>query len=293
METKQDMITVGAGGMKTAEELAALRAQRADAAQAAGFSHTLSLGVQYFGAPFAGFARQQQLDLKTVQGELEQALSLLYRRDVPVVCAGRTDAGVHARGQVVSFDLSESEFSARTFHSLERSLNALVDDAISIADIQERALGFSARFDARWREYHYHICTQCARPVLIAPLVWHLGGVALNLDAINAAAAHLVGEHDFKSFCMAASAQGKPTHRNVMELEAYTEVVMGTPVVTIRVVGNAFLHSMVRTMVGTLVEVGRGKRPPAWVAEVLAACDRKAAGQNAPASGLTFWRVQY
>lgn len=281
------------GGLKTAEELAALRAQRAEEARAAGFAHALSLDVQYNGAPFAGFARQAEGSVKTVQGELEQALSLLYRREVLTVCAGRTDAGVHARGQVISFDLTEEEFAARPLRSLERSMNALVDGAISVAHAQERDLGFSARFDAQWREYHYHICTDSARPALIMPLVWHLGGTELDLAAMNEGAAHLIGEHDFKSFCMAASAVGKPTHRNVMELEVYPEAIMGSPVVTVRVVGNAFLHSMVRTIVGTLVEVGRGKREPAWVADVLAACDRKAAGQNAPASGLVFWHVEY
>lgn len=281
------------GGLKTAEELAALRAQRAEEVSAAGFAHTLSLNVQYSGAPFAGFARQPQPNVKTVQDELENALSLLFCREVPTVCAGRTDAGVHARGQVVSFDVTDDELAARSPRSFERSMNALVDDAISVSGFQERPLGFSARFDALWREYHYHICTQAARPTLIMPLVWHLGGVELDLGAMNEGAAYLVGEHDFKSFCMAASAQGKPTHRNVMKLEVYPEIVMGTPVATVRVVGNAFLHSMVRTIVGTLVEVGRGKREPAWVGQVLAACDRKAAGQNAPASGLVFWRVEY
>ena len=104
---------------------------------------------------------------------------------------------------------------------------------------------------------------------------------------MNEACSRLIGEHDFKSFCMAASAVGKPTHRDVMELSVYPEVIAGTEVVTIRVVGNAFLHSMVRTMVGTLVEVGRGSKSPAWVGDVLAAC------QNAPAAGLVFWKVEY
>lgn len=247
----------------------------------------------YAGAPFAGFARQAETHVLTVQGELEQALALLYKREVKTACAGRTDAGVHARGQVITFELTEEEFSARSLRTLMRSMNALVDEGISVSDAREVPLGFSARFDAQWREYHYHICTQSARPVLIMPLVWHLGGVELDLGAMNEAAAYLIGEHDFKSFCMAASAVGKPTHRNVMELEVYPECIAGTPVVTVRVVGNAFLHSMVRTIAGTLVEVGRGKRQPAWVADVLAARNRGAAGQNAPASGLTFWHVEY
>ncbi|MDO5042602.1 MAG: tRNA pseudouridine(38-40) synthase TruA [Slackia sp.] len=259
---------------------------------------TIALTVAYNGEPFAGFARQAESHVKTVQGELEQALSLLYRREVKTVCAGRTDAGVHALGQVVSFDLSDEELHAKPLRSLQRSMNALVDDAISISAAEEKPLGFNARFDARWREYHYHICAQSARPVLVMPLVWHLGGVELDIDAMRAAAARLVGEHDFKSFCMAASAHmieadGRSTCRNVMVCDVYPETIAGTSVVTVRVVGNAFLHSMVRTMVGTLVEVGRGKRDACWVDDVLAARDRSAAGQNAPAAGLTFWRVGY
>ena len=261
-------------------------------------SRTVALEVAYNGAPFAGFARQAEPHVKTVQGELEQALALLYRREVKTVCAGRTDAGVHARGQVVSFDVSNAEWERKTPRSLQRSLNALVDEGIAIASVAERPHGFSARFDAQWREYHYHICTQSARPVLVMPLVWHLGGMDLDVEAMGRAARRFVGEHDFKSFCMASSAHlieadGRSTCRNVIACEVYPEMLVGMPVITVRVVGNAFLHSMVRTMVGTLVEVGRGRRDPAWIDEVLAARDRSAAGQNAPAAGLTFWRVGY
>lgn len=255
--------------------------------------NTYAMRVAYNGAPFAGFARQKEDNVITVQGEIERALALLFRREVPTVCAGRTDAGVHARGQVVSFELTDGEFAARAPRSLVRSLNALTHDDIAVSSVEPMDEGFSARFSAKCREYHYHICTDSARPVLLAPLVWHLPGVELDIDAMNEGASHLIGEHDFKSFCMAASAVGKPTSRNVMELEVYPETVMGTDLVTIRVVGNAFLHSMVRTIVGTLVEVGRGHRDPVWVEEVLAACDRCAAGQNAPACGLIFWSVTY
>ncbi len=280
-------------GAPSATARAEMRAKRAEEALSAGFSHTVSLTLGYEGSGFAGFARQAETHIKTVQGELEQALAMLYKRPVSIVCSGRTDAGVHARAQVVSFDLADDEFQARSFRGLQRSLNALVDEGISISRIDERPLGFSARFDALWREYHYHICTDSPRPVLIAPLAWHLGGGALDIDVMNEAATHLLGEHDFKSFCTAASAVGKPTHRNVMELSVYPETIAGAEVTTICVVGNAFLHSMVRTMVGTLVEVGRGRRGADWVADVLAACDRRAAGQNAPAAGLVFWHVEY
>lgn len=277
----------------TLEERAALREERRQEAADAGFSRCVSLTLGYNGAGFSGFAKQAEPHVKTVQGELEGALALLCKREVPIVCSGRTDAGVHARGQVVSFNLTEEEFAARPLRTWQRSLNAICDNGISISSVDERPLGFSARFDALWREYRYFICTQPARPVLIAPLAWHMGGTQLDLGAMNEAAQLLIGEHDFKSFCMAASAEGKSTSRCVMELSVEPCEVMGTPLACVRVVGSAFLHSMVRTIVGTLVEVGAGRRDAAWVGDVLAARDRRAAGQNAPACGLVFWHVGY
>ena len=251
---------------------------------------TLSLTVSYNGAPFSGFARQPgQL---TVQGELEQALSLIFRRPMEVVCSGRTDAGVHALGQVVSFDVANDELEGRNLYSLRRSLNALTHEDITVREVEERQPGFSARFDAQWREYHYHVCLDEVPPLFMRDFSWYVHG-QLDIDAMREAAAYLVGEHDFKSFCMAASAVGKPTCRNVHEISLSREMIMGEDILTIKVVGNAFLHSMVRTIVGTLVMVGRGQRKPEWVREVLEARNRTAAGENAPAAGLVFWRVQY
>lgn len=251
---------------------------------------TLSLTVSYNGAPFSGFARQPgQL---TVQGELEQALSLVFRRPMEVVCSGRTDAGVHALGQVVSFDVANDELEGRNLYSLRRSLNALTHEDITVREVEERQPGFSARFDAQWREYHYHVCLDEVPPLFMRDFSWYVHG-QLDIDAMREAAAHLVGEHDFKSFCMAASAVGKPTCRNVHEISLSREMIMGEGILTFKVVGNAFLHSMVRTIVGTLVMVGRGQRKPEWVREVLEARNRTAAGENAPAAGLVFWRVQY
>ena len=251
---------------------------------------SIALRLAYDGEPFSGFARQPgQL---TVQGDLEHALSLVFRRPVETVCSGRTDAGVHALGQVVSFEVEPREWEGRSVDRLARSLNALTHDRISVRGIVEAVPGFSARFDAEWREYHYHLCVQPAPPMFMKDFSWHLS-CPLDLDAMRKAASYLVGEHDFKSFCMAVSAVGKPTCRNVHEIDIREEEIMGDKVVVIKVVGNAFLHSMVRTIVGTLVAVGRGKRPPEWVGEVLEARDRTAAGENAPAAGLVFWRVQY
>ena len=251
---------------------------------------TLALTLSYNGAPFSGFARQPgQL---TVQGNLEEALRLLFRRDVETTCAGRTDAGVHALGQVVSFDADDADLGGRSLPSLRRSLNALTHDAVTVREVEPKRLGFSARFDAQAREYHYHLCVDSTAPIFMKDFSWFVPG-GLDVSAMEAGARHLLGEHDFKSFCMAASAEGKPTHRNVREISFHPETVMGESILSVKVVGNAFLHSMVRTIVGTLVEVGRGQRDADWVAEVLQARDRRVAGENAPAQGLVFWRVIY
>jgi tRNA pseudouridine38-40 synthase len=219
----------------------------------------LSLLVSYNGEPFAGFARQPgQL---TVQGSIEEALGLVFRRPIETVCAGRTDSGVHARGQVVSFSLSEEELACRSEFKLLRSLNALTHEDISVKSVRRQASDFSARFSCTMREYKYFICTDAYKPLLMKGFCWHIPK-ELDLEAMRAAAAYLIGEHDFKSFCMAASAEGKSTMRNVFSIEVSREDAWGENLVVITVKGNAFLHSMVRTIVGTLVAVGLGRRRP-------------------------------
>ena len=250
----------------------------------------IAMRVAYRGEPFCGFAKQPgQL---TVQGSLEEALAKVFRHPVETVCAGRTDSGVHARGQWVSFSLSAKEWNERSDYKVLKSLNALTHDNISVCEIMRKDLDFNARFSARSREYRYFICTDKPTPLLMRDFSWHLGK-ELDLEAMRKAASYLIGEHDFRSFCMAASAEGKTTNRNVVSIDIEETEMWGENLVVITVIGNAFLHSMVRTIVGTLVLVGRGKRDPEWVADVLAACDRCAAGENAPAQGLVFWQVNY
>lgn len=250
----------------------------------------LALEVAYNGEPFCGFARQPgQL---TVQGSIEEALTLIFRHPIETVCAGRTDSGVHAKGQVVSFTIAEEEYATRSMQKLMRSLNALTHESISIRSIERKPRGFSARFSATMREYHYFICTDKADPLLMKEFSWHVPR-DLDIDAMRKAAAYLIGEHDFKSFCLAVSAEGKSTMRNVFSITIEPEILWGEHLVVITVKGNAFLHSMVRTIVGSLVAVGCGQRDPEWMEEALEARDRSAAGQNAPAKGLVFWYVSY
>lgn len=251
---------------------------------------TFSIKVAYNGEPFCGFAKQPgQL---TVQGELEHALELLFRRPIETVCAGRTDSGVHARAQVVSFDLEKGEMGDRSIESLERSMNALTHDMIIVSDWEERELGFSARFDAKAREYRYFIRANRLPSLFMNDFSWHVAK-PLDSHAMQKAASYLIGEHDFKSFCMAASAEGRRTFRHVDAIEIFDDQVMDEQLMVVKITGNAFLHSMVRAIVGSLVAVGKGQRSPEWMLQVLDARDRKAAGENAPAKGLVLWDVYY
>lgn len=248
----------------------------------------LALTVAYDGARFAGFARQPGLE--TVQGRIESALATVQGRPVETTGAGRTDAGVHALGQVVSAPLlAGEEVDPRR---VRRSLDALTGEGIVVRDAALARPGFSARFDALSREYRYRIVAGPAAPLFLERFAWHVPR-ALDIDEMEAAAALLVGEHDFRSFCVTASAEGQRTVRRVDTLTIGREEHLGEECLTVRVVGNAFLHSMVRVIVGSLVEVGEGRRDADWLAAALAACDRAAAGPTAPAHGLVLHAVGY
>jgi len=252
----------------------------------------LALTVAYDGAGFAGFARQ--LGQMTVQGELEHALAILFKREIITVGAGRTDAGVHARNQVVSFELINDELKERSLEKLRTSLNALTSDGLVVKAIAEKPAGFSARFSAMQREYRYRIVSSSVPPVFLARYAWWVpSDQPFDVHLMRQAAQYLQGEHDFKTFCVAKSAEGQTTTRRIDQVFIFGMQHLGEDSIVIQIRGNAFLHSMVRIIVGCLVEVGLRRRPPEWVGEVLAACDRRAAAQTAPAHGLTLWDVSY
>lgn len=250
---------------------------------------TLVIKLGYRGEGFCGFAEQPAQ--RTVAGELRRALETTLRRPCELTCAGRTDAGVHAIAQYVSVPVTESELMLPEAR-LMRSLVALTPDDLSIGALFRAQPSFSARFDALSRSYRYRICAGDVRPVLAWDHAWWYKG-QLNVEAMNEASKLLLGEHDFKSFCKATSAVDKPTCRCVGALDVRALEEAGENLVAIDITGNAFLHNMVRTIAGSLVEVGRGHRRPEWMSEVLAACDRRSAGPCAPAKGLTFVRVEY
>jgi tRNA pseudouridine38-40 synthase len=246
-----------------------------------------ALTVAYDGAPFAGFARQP--GLPTVQGRLEDALRVALRRDVATIGAGRTDAGVHARAQVVSFESAPGDPAPGP---LRRSLNALAGPDVAVSAVRSAVPGFSARHDATAREYRYLLVPGSVPPVALRGRAWWVER-ALDLDAMREGARSLLGEHDFRSFCVTESAEGRRTVRDVELLRIAAVTELGEECVEVRVAGRSFLHSMVRILVGSLVEVGEGRREPAWTADALAARDRAAAGPTAPAHGLTLWSVSY
>lgn len=245
------------------------------------------LTLAYDGAAFHGFARQP--GLQTVQGRLEDALTVALRRDVEIVGAGRTDAGVHALGQVVSFSSAPTDVGGRV---LQRSVNALTGPAIVATGVRQAVPDFSARHSALSREYRYRIVPGPVAPLFLRDRSWWVRPT-LDLGAMRRAAAELVGEHDFRSFCVSQSAKGRRTVRDIELLEIEPGCEMGEHCLVVRVVGRSFLHSMVRIIVGSLVEVGSGARDPEWLAGALAACDRAAVGRSAPARGLTLWHVTY
>ena len=243
---------------------------------------TYRLDLAYEGTDFRGFARQPQV--RTVQGELERVLSVVLRENVLTTCAGRTDAGVHARRQVVSMTRSRRIDDEA---AVVRSLNRLLPPDVTVNRLCRAGEGWSARFSAEWRAYRYHVRTDPVGDPLGRRLVWHLG-VPLDIEAMNRAAAFLVGTHDFSSFCRAA--EGRSSVREVREAQWRSEKAGH---LTFEVLASSFCQQMVRSMVGWCVEVGRGRREASETPGVLAARNRQAAGQVAPPQGLILWEVGY
>lgn len=257
---------------------------------------TLVVRLGYRGGAFSGFAEQE--GERTVAGELRHALSCILRREVELTCAGRTDAGVHALGQYVSVPIYGPELSLEG-RRVERSLSAVLPDDVSVRGLYRAAPGFSARFDAMGRRYRYRISCGNARPVMgWGHVWWYTRTRDLDVAAMCEAAQLLIGEHDFRSFAKTSSvakmlADGRSTCRELTRAEVAHEVEAGEELVVVDVAGNAFLHNMVRVIVGTLMEVGVGRRHASWVGRVLEARDRAQAGPTAPACGLTFEDVSY
>ncbi len=241
---------------------------------------TYRLVIAYDGSGFSGWARQD--DQRTVQGELEKALLTLLGAGVDLAVAGRTDAGVHARGQVASFQHREEVDTEK----LRRSLNGLVGPEVAVMDLTVADEDFHARFSAKWRRYRYLIDPGPAPDPLARHYAWHVRR-RLDFAAMAGVAEAFVGEHDFSSFCR--SVEGRSNVRRVEEAEWLSR----DGFYEFWIKANAFCHQMVRSLVGYCYDVGRGFADPSQVSEVIEAGDRALVSTVAPPHGLTLWEVGY
>jgi len=237
--------------------------------------------LEYDGSGFAGW--QQQAHGRTVEAELKRAVKAVTGQDLKVYAAGRTDAGAHAEGQVVSFQ-TDGRISP---HRLVAALNARLPADVAVLSGEEVPDEFHARYSAKWRRYRYRYLDRSSRPALERGRCWHVRG-ALDVDAMSAAAKALAGKHDWTSYCSAS----EPADSRVREMRS-ARVVRRGDVVELELVAEGFLRGLARSIAGALAEVGRGRRPPEWVGEVLEARDRRRAAKTAPAGGLTLMEVIY
>jgi len=251
-----------------------------------GLTHSLDAAsrvkavIEYDGTDFLGFQRQARG--ATIQGALEEALEVVTRRSISVLGAGRTDAGVHAEGQVVAFDVAWQH----PLDDLRNALNALLPRSIVVREVEAVPRGFHPRFDAVSREYRYRVLGRPIRSPLEERFTYHVPP-PLDVGRMNEAARHLVGTHDFASF--GRPTQGDVTVRDVHAAAWHREGDLAV----FEIEANAFLRGMVRSIVGTLLDVGRGKTEPFAVEGILLARDRGHAGTTAPAQGLCLVRVNY
>ena len=241
---------------------------------------TFRIDLAYDGAGFHGYAVNP--GVRTVQGVLLEALRKVVGTEPVTVVAGRTDSGVHARNNVVSFGGPDDLDTGR----LQRSINSMLGPEVVALDVSVAAPGFDARRWAAWRAYRYRILDCPVADPSTRRNTWHVPG-PLDESAMERAAGQFVGEHDFASFCRAAAA--RTTYRTVLEATWMRE----HDVLVFDVRATAFCHQMVRSMVAVCAEVGRGRLDAASVPAILAAKDRNAARGAAPAHGLTLWQVGY
>lgn len=239
----------------------------------------IRLLIEYDGTNYAGWQRQEHD--RTIQGELEKALGQILQEGVNVLGAGRTDAGVHARGQVANFRTT----SPRQPDEIRAALNALLPEDVIIRSAEEVPEEFHARYSARDREYSYTIVLQPS--ALLRLYSWHLKH-SLNISQMRWAACQVIGEHDFRSFC-----------RTKADVEHHRCTILAASwfqegdLLRFTVRADRFLHGMVRTLVGTMVDVGRGYTSLADFTSIVESRDRTAAGMAAPAKGLVLESVTY
>jgi len=241
-----------------------------------------ALGIEYDGSQFAGWQMQKH-GTRTVQECVEKALSSVANQPIQVVCAGRTDTGVHATGQVVHFDCD----APRDEKAWVMGVNTQLPDDVASIWAKPVSDDFSARFSATARQYRYIILNRPARPAILNKKVtWKHGG--FNVEAMHQAAQALIGEQDFSSF-RSSACQAEHANRNVH----WVKVSRQGDYIYIDIEANAFLHHMVRNIVGSLMMIGQNVEPVSWMADLMQCKDRNQAGPTAPADGLYLVKVSY
>jgi tRNA pseudouridine38-40 synthase len=241
----------------------------------------IALGIEYDGSHYSGW--QAQTGRPTLQASLEKALSAVADHGVQLTCAGRTDAAVHATGQVAHFDTS----AQRVEHNWVLGCNSNLAPDIRVLWAKYVDESFHARYSARARRYVYLIGSGTVRPALSRQRIAWCSS-PLDVTAMAVAAGFLVGEHDFSSLRSSACQARSPIRRiDQLKVETHADLI------TLEVSANAFLHHMVRNIAGLLIAVGAGQHPPQWVGSVLAARDRRCSGVTAPAQGLYLVDVRY
>ena len=246
------------------------------------------LTVSYDGTAFHGFAKNPNVE--TVEGLLTEALQKLLGTAPSLTCAGRTDAGVHARGQVVSFDSIPFEMA-----KIQKALNTLCSPHIVITAIEEADEQFNARFSAKNRTYRYQVLNQVHPDPFLSRYSWHVRA-PISIERMNTAGQELVGEHDFSSFCRKniIEINGEQVHASLTrEVTSLRWDATESNLLELWITANAFCHQMVRSITGTLVDIGVGKLDERSVEEILEGRHRNLAGQVAPPHGLTLWNVGY
>ncbi len=240
-----------------------------------------ALGIEYDGTNFYGWQSQEKLP--TIQGELEKALTQIADEKIQVYCAGRTDAGVHALGQVVHFDTN----AERNERAWTLGTNTHLPPSIAVRWVREVAPDFHARFSAISRRYRYLIYNHSLRSAVHAgKATWYYHPLAI--EPMQFAATYLLGEQDFSSF-RSAQCESTTPMRNIHEITLKRE----NDFIIIEIQANAFLHHMVRNIVGVLMQIGSGLKKPDWMLELLQAKDRRLAAETAPPDGLYLIKVNY
>jgi tRNA pseudouridine38-40 synthase len=241
----------------------------------------IALGIEYCGTHFFGWQRQKKM--RTVQQVIEEALSMVADQPVKTTCAGRTDTGVHALQQVIHIDTH----AKRKFHSWVLGCNVNLPEDVSVLWAKQMDDDFDARFSATTRKYQYVILNRMSRPgVQTGKVTWIYE--SLNVEKMQEAANYLIGEHDFTSY-RALACQATSPVRTVKQIN----LSRNNELIVMTIEANAFLHHMVRNIVGVLLTIGYGKEKPSWAKYVLDACDRTVGGVTAPPQGLYLVSVEY